>query len=75
MTPLTPEQLRHVAQHFGAVLHSVNNEQVGFALFVFPLGEKPGDGQLQYISNGRREDMVRVIESWLFRNGVLPANN
>lgn len=35
---------------------------LGFALFLFPLGTK---GNVAYMSNGRREDMIATIKDWL----------
>lgn len=39
----------------------------GFALLVFPFGEVP-EGRMNYISNGKREDMVVALKEFVARN-------
>jgi hypothetical protein len=38
----------------------------GFALFIFPFGSEPGNC-INYIFNGRREDMILAMKEWLAR--------
>jgi hypothetical protein len=35
----------------------------GFAVLAFPFGE--GEGRINYVSNGNREDVVKVVRQWL----------
>lgn len=41
---------------------ALGGPRIGFALFLFTF-EK--DGALAYISNGKREDMVKLVREWL----------
>ncbi|MDF1547142.1 MAG: hypothetical protein P1P88_04935 [Bacteroidales bacterium] len=52
-------------------LAAMINKQIpglGFALFVFPLNEP---GMANYVSNGQREDMIKMLRETLarFENG------
>ena len=40
--------------------------KTGFALFVFPFGEK-ADGRMNYISNGERKNMIDVLKEFIAR--------
>lgn len=41
---------------------------IGFTLFLFTVGEKPGEGNhLAYISMADRADMIKTIKEWLAR--------
>lgn len=39
----------------------------GFALFVFDFDRTDGGGRVNYISNGRREDMIVAVKEWIAR--------
>lgn len=38
----------------------------GFVIMVFPLGDRLG--RLNYISNGKREDVLELLKQFLYRN-------
>ena len=42
------------------------NRETGFAILFFPFGG-PDGGRVNYISNGRREDMIAAMKEWLAR--------
>lgn len=42
-------------------------DKLGFALLMFPFGEKP-DGRINYISNAQREDMLVAMKEFISRN-------
>lgn len=39
-----------------------HGKRVGFAVFVFDFGDT---GDLAYISNSSRDDMIKAVEEWL----------
>ena len=39
----------------------------GFCLFAFPFGDEAG--RCNYVSNGKREDVLKVVSEWITRNG------
>jgi hypothetical protein len=42
------------------------HKEIGFALFSFRFGEVSG-GRVNYISNGRRSDMITAVKEWVER--------
>lgn len=52
-----------------AIMHAIDDflnpdkesRNVGFALLMFPFGEKP-NGRINYMSNGCREDMISALK-------------
>ena len=52
------------------IAHAVNEripDGYGFMVLVFPFGGK--DGRANYVSNGRREDVVNAMKEWLIKAG------
>lgn len=45
----------------------------GFVLLAFPFGES--QGRLNYISNGKREDVHRILREWMDKGGVNPGHH
>lgn len=41
-------------------------KRIGFAMFVFEFGRTAG-GQVNYVSNASREDMLTAVREWLAR--------
>ncbi len=63
------EQLEQSARRLAQAIDEALNEKrqqgrVGFALFLFDFGE---GGNLSYVSNAQRADMVKNVEEWLGR--------
>lgn len=58
--------LQHVARSLDQALPIMIGvqQQVGFALFVFNFGE---GGNIAYVSNSSREDMVSAVKEWLVK--------
>lgn len=57
------ETLNDLAQTLDEIFNEdFDNRKVGFALFVFEFGK---GGRLNYVSNARRADMIKVVEEWL----------
>ncbi len=46
----------------GRALGQAMPKNVGFALLMFDFGDA---GNLAYVSNAKREDMIRAVEEWL----------
>lgn len=42
------------------------NRQIGFALLMFPFGEKP-EGRMNYIGNASRPDMLKALKELVAR--------
>jgi hypothetical protein len=64
-TPRTEleKQARDVAKAIDEALNENRHRgRVGFALFVFDFGEK---GNLAYVSNAQRADMIAAVKEWL----------
>lgn len=38
---------------------------MGFALLVFPLGNKENDGRMNYISSAQRPDMIEAMQEFI----------
>jgi hypothetical protein len=58
-------RMRSIAEHIHAAIHeSQSAGKMGFALFLFEFGEK---GAMFYMSDARREDMIRTLEEFLER--------
>lgn len=55
-------KLEYTAREVGRRLSAEMPEGVGFALLVFDFGE---GGNLAWMSNGRREDMIKAVKEWL----------
>jgi hypothetical protein len=58
----TEEELVRVSRELGVLLDKQMPKGVGFMLMVFDFGQK---GNLAYISNGVREDVVRVLQEFI----------
>lgn len=63
------EQLEQRAQAVGRAIDGAVNQnrqagRIGFALFVFDFGDA---GNLSYVSNAERPDMVKAVKEWLAR--------
>lgn len=61
------EELEEASRRFGRVIAEVLNEsfgkgKVGFCLLLFDFG---GPGNLAYLSNAKREDMIAAINEFL----------
>lgn len=70
---MTPEEQAYVRDKMQGIGKHIS-EQVpgfGFVVMIFPFIDP--DGRCNYISNGRREDVVPVIKEWLERN-ELPSD-
>lgn len=71
--PITPEYrdlLNRVAKLLDDVFNSGltgDERKVGFALLLFPFGEKP-DQRVNYIANASREDMIAALKEFIARN-------
>ena len=53
-------------ENLNLLANMVNNalpDNMGFCLMVFPFGSKKGC--LQYISNGDREGVVKILKEWI----------
>lgn len=57
-----PSKLEEQAQEVADAIRDVLPEGIGFGLILFDFGE---DGQLTWISNGRREDIRKALIEWL----------
>lgn len=55
------EEARNV---LGYLMHVFGEGRIGIAIYLFEFGE---GGNLAYISNTRREDMIKTMEEWLAR--------
>jgi hypothetical protein len=55
---------RRLAGILDDYLKQRHGEAVGFTLFVFDFGDK---GNIAYISNAQREDMIKATKEWLAR--------
>jgi len=68
--PIVPEFhqfMNDLAKKLDELLNGTDRpKQNGFALFIFPFGSKEGS-RVNYISNGRREDMIAAVKEWLSR--------
>jgi hypothetical protein len=67
--PLTPELQMKCAGIAGIIDNTFNhenmeNKEVAFALFLFPMGKEP-NGDAVYISGSPREEMAYCIHLWL----------
>jgi len=58
------EKLEHEARNVMGYLIHVFGKRIGITLFVFEFGDR---GNLAYISNATREDMVATVKEWLAR--------
>lgn len=56
---------REALQRIGKELRDIEPAGLGFALLVFDFG--PG-GNLAYVSNARREDMLRAMREFIEKN-------
>jgi len=62
---ITRQQLETEARTLmGYLEHKFGRQKVGLMLLVFEFGDQ---GNLAYISNAQREDMIAVVEEWLAR--------
>lgn len=55
---------RELARDLAARLAKAFGQPVGFTLFLFDFGAR---GNLSYISNADRADMINVVREWLAR--------
>lgn len=67
----TRELMNTVATALDTIFNGENckkeDKKWGFALLVFPFGEKP-NGRMNYISNGHREDMIVALKEFIARS-------
>jgi hypothetical protein len=70
--PVDPEKMRHMeqaARMLGKLIELLGDkamgEHTGFALFLFSFGEH---GELTYISNSSRADMIKMLHEFLATN-------
>ena len=61
------ETLRQMAADFDAFLQEEHGEKLGFAILLFTFGE---EGNLQYISNADRTDMIAMMREFLQRQAL-----
>lgn len=61
----TRAYLEASAAEIGTFIASVLPHGVGFALLVYDFGEK---GNLGYVSNGKREDMLKAMREFIEKN-------
>lgn len=68
--PIQPEyyeMLNGLARGIDQILNGESGaKDVGFALLMFPFGDKP-DGRVNYISNAEREDMLAAMKEFIAR--------
>ncbi len=64
MVEITEELLNNKNREIGKLIGSRVPAGVGFALLLFNMGES---GWMNYISNARREDMVKAMRELLFK--------
>jgi len=62
---VTKEELRAKAREIGKIIGGALPEGVGFALLVFNYGE---GGNVAWISNARRDDMMLALAEFMERN-------
>jgi len=58
------EELEEQSKELGRLIdiglnHGTGQKKIGFALLIFDFGE---NGDLAYISNGRRENMIKAMQ-------------
>lgn len=68
----TREELETMARAIAISIDRATEPGVGFMLFLYDFGE-PG-GHLAYISNAKREDMVRAMNEWIARQTDGPSD-
>lgn len=59
-----------IMQPLGAAIDDVLPQGWGFFLMVFPHGD--GEGRFNYIANGRREDVLKVMQNFIDKNKSNP---
>lgn len=59
--PVTEDELNELARSIGNRIGSSLPKGVGFSLIVFTFGE---GGWLSYISNGQREDVLKMLDEY-----------
>lgn len=63
-------QMRNLAQGIDSILNGddpTKTKELGFALLIFPFGETPSSDRINYLSNGRREDMICALKELVAR--------
>lgn len=56
--------LEKQARDVGTQIKEALPAGVGFALFVFDFATPDGPNNLAYISNGKRSDIVKMLDEW-----------
>jgi hypothetical protein len=59
--PLDPK-IAEVAKDIGRRIGDNLPDGFGFALLIFNVGENPGGGMMNYISNAKREEMISALK-------------
>ena len=57
---------RMLGRAFDSILRERHGEKIGFAVLVFDFGE---DGGLAYLSNARGEDVIKMLQEFIGREG------
>src|SRR5690349_2274450 len=61
------EAYQAIAQGLDEVLNGEQHpKKIGFAVFVFEFGKTSG-GQVNYVSNAERKEMITAVREWLAR--------
>jgi hypothetical protein len=58
--------MKDLCKSIDLYLNTNGERENGFVLLVFPFGGEPGR-RVNYMSNGRREDMIKAMREWLDR--------
>lgn len=62
----TDETLRAIAETIDKLYNGdARPKKVGFCLHVFLMGEPEATHRVNYVSNVRREDMIKALEDWI----------
>ena len=56
-------------QDIACKVESMIPDGYGFGIVVFKFSDEPGMGQLHWVSNSRREDMVLALQEFIRREG------
>lgn len=62
----TPPAIKKTLREIGGVIGRVLPKNYGFVLLIAPFGDDPGE--MSYISNGRREDMEKLLHEFLYKS-------
>ena len=69
MSDNTSDTMRQIAEGLDRILNGiVEPKQVGFVLLTYPFGENiEGTGKVNYIGNGKREDVLVALKEVVAR--------